>query len=90
MLKKAVFTMLGVFVFLSLGWAQPEYAPVPDGAKGPAIPETGYLVSGISDGVYWVTNGVYQGADYHHWGRASLWWMRLRILGQTCRKQSQM
>jgi glyoxylase-like metal-dependent hydrolase (beta-lactamase superfamily II) len=60
MLKKAVFTMLGVFVFLSLGWAQPEYAPVPDGAKGPAIPETGYLVSGISDGVYWVTNGVYQ------------------------------
>ena len=37
-----------------------EYAPVPETAKGPAIPEKGCLVEEIRDGAYWVTEGVYQ------------------------------
>ena len=35
-------------------------APVPEAAKGPAIPESGYLVEEIRDGLYWVTDGAYQ------------------------------
>jgi glyoxylase-like metal-dependent hydrolase (beta-lactamase superfamily II) len=35
-------------------------APVPEAARGPAIPETGYLVEEIQDGLYWVTDGAYQ------------------------------
>ena len=35
-------------------------APLPPGAFGPAIPEKGYLVEEISDGLYWVTEGSYQ------------------------------
>ncbi len=37
-----------------------ELAPIPDAARGPAIPETGYLVEEIRDGLYWVTDGSYQ------------------------------
>lgn len=36
------------------------FAPVPAGARGPAIPAAGYLVEEIRDGLYWVTDGVYQ------------------------------
>jgi hypothetical protein len=37
-------------------------APVPDNAKGPQIDYSkGYLVEEISDGLYWVTEGAYQG-----------------------------
>jgi glyoxylase-like metal-dependent hydrolase (beta-lactamase superfamily II) len=36
------------------------FAPVPDAARGPAIPESGYLVEEIRDGLYWVTDGSYQ------------------------------
>jgi glyoxylase-like metal-dependent hydrolase (beta-lactamase superfamily II) len=36
------------------------FAPVPEAARGPAIPETGYLVEEIRDGLYWVTDGTYQ------------------------------
>jgi glyoxylase-like metal-dependent hydrolase (beta-lactamase superfamily II) len=37
-------------------------APVPDNAKGPQIDfSKGYLVEEISDGLYWVTEGAYQG-----------------------------
>ena len=36
------------------------FAPIPDAAKGPAIPEAGYLVEEIQDGLYWVTDGSYQ------------------------------
>jgi len=33
---------------------------IPEGAKGPAIPaDKGYLVEEIRDGLYWVTDGVY-------------------------------
>lgn len=35
-------------------------APVPPGAKGPAIPASGYLVEEIADRVFWVTDGLYQ------------------------------
>jgi hypothetical protein len=32
---------------------------IPEKAKGPAIPSKGYLVEEIRDGLYWVTDGVY-------------------------------
>ena len=32
---------------------------IPENAKGPAIPSKGYLVEEIRDGLYWVTDGVY-------------------------------
>ncbi len=36
-------------------------APVPESARGPAIPrEKGYLVQQVRDGLYWVTDGTYQ------------------------------
>ena len=35
-------------------------APVPAAALGPAIPASGYLVEEIRDGLYWVTDGLYQ------------------------------
>src|SRR4051812_49232569 len=36
------------------------FAPVPEASRGPAIPEVGYLVEEIRDGLYWVTDGAYQ------------------------------
>jgi glyoxylase-like metal-dependent hydrolase (beta-lactamase superfamily II) len=35
-------------------------SPVPEAARGPAIPASGYLVEEIRDGLYWVTDGSYQ------------------------------
>ena len=35
-------------------------APVPPGAKGPAVPASGYLVEEIADRTFWVTDGLYQ------------------------------
>ena len=35
-------------------------APVPPPAKGPAIPQSGYLVEEIGDSLYWLTDGIYQ------------------------------
>jgi len=35
-------------------------AAIPAAAFGPAIPEKGYFVEELSDGLYWVTDGVYQ------------------------------
>ena len=35
-------------------------SPVLDFAKGPAIPESGYIVEEIEDGLYWLTDGLYQ------------------------------
>ncbi len=37
-----------------------EFDSVPATARGPAIPSEGYLVEEIRDGLYWVTDGVYQ------------------------------
>lgn len=32
---------------------------IPESAKGPSIPEKGYLVEEIGDNLYWVTDGIY-------------------------------
>lgn len=41
--------------------APSEFAPIPQSARGPAIPQDkGYLVMEIRDGLYWVTDGTYQ------------------------------
>lgn len=37
----------------------PTY-PVPDIAKGPAIPDTGYVLQEIADGIFWLGDGSYQ------------------------------
>lgn len=37
-----------------------DYFALPETAIGPEIGEKGYLVEEINDGVYWVTEGVYQ------------------------------
>jgi Metallo-beta-lactamase superfamily len=39
---------------------EPTFAPVPPIAHGPAIPASGYLVDQVRDGLYWITDGVYQ------------------------------
>ena len=39
----------------------PSVAPIPNAAFGPAIPQDkGYLVEEIGDGLYWLTEGIYQ------------------------------
>jgi glyoxylase-like metal-dependent hydrolase (beta-lactamase superfamily II) len=40
--------------------ALPDYAPVPAGAFGPAVNESGYFVGPIGGNLYWVTDGFYQ------------------------------
>jgi glyoxylase-like metal-dependent hydrolase (beta-lactamase superfamily II) len=35
------------------------FDPVPDVAKGPAIPTAGYLVQEVKDKLYWVSDGIY-------------------------------
>jgi glyoxylase-like metal-dependent hydrolase (beta-lactamase superfamily II) len=40
--------------------ATPMTGALPETARGPAIPEKGYLVEEIRDGLYWVTEGTYQ------------------------------
>ena len=34
---------------------EPSHAPIPDAALGPTIPEKGYVVEEVGDGLYWVT-----------------------------------
>ena len=54
----------GSFLFqgggLGVTPSKDELAEVPAAAYGPAIPEKGYFVEEISDGLYWMTEGVYQ------------------------------
>ncbi|MEV4074198.1 MBL fold metallo-hydrolase [Nonomuraea fuscirosea] len=38
----------------------PDYAPVPAGALGPAVNESGYFVDRVRGNLYWVTDGFYQ------------------------------
>jgi glyoxylase-like metal-dependent hydrolase (beta-lactamase superfamily II) len=42
--------------------AQPEYAPIPRSALGPALNEQGYYVGRVERNLYYVTDGVYQSA----------------------------
>jgi len=40
---------------------RPSAAPLPEGARGPAIPQDrGYVVSQLGEGLYWITDGSYQ------------------------------
>ena len=41
---------------------QPDYAPVPPSALGPALNDQGYYVGRVERNLYWVTDGVYQSA----------------------------
>ena len=41
------------------GASPPAFDPVPDIARGPAIPAAGYLVQELKDKLYWVTDGIY-------------------------------
>jgi glyoxylase-like metal-dependent hydrolase (beta-lactamase superfamily II) len=40
----------------------PEYAPIPQSARGAALNEQGYYVGRVERNLYWVTDGVYQAA----------------------------
>ena len=42
-----------------LGDENATMTQIPESARGPAIPETGYLVEEIRDNLYWVTDGSY-------------------------------
>src|SRR6202034_1104941 len=44
------------------GDAQPDYAPVPPSALGPALNDQGYYVGRVERNLYWVTDGVYNSA----------------------------
>ena len=33
--------------------------PVPEIAKGPRVPEEGYVMDEIADGVFWLSDGAY-------------------------------
>ena len=35
-------------------------APVPENAKGPDVPEEGYVLDEIADGIFWIGDGSYQ------------------------------
>ena len=54
---------------------QSTVAPVPAAAFGPAIdPANGYHVEEIRDGLYWVTDGIYQ-VMFLTTGEWVIWWM---------------
>jgi glyoxylase-like metal-dependent hydrolase (beta-lactamase superfamily II) len=40
----------------------PDYAPVPQSARGAALNDQGYYVGRVERNLYWVTDGVYQSA----------------------------
>ena len=37
-----------------------DFMPIPPSARGPSIPDAGYLVEEIADHLFWVTDGFYQ------------------------------
>ena len=41
---------------------QPDYAPIPRSALGPALNDQGYYVGRVERNLYWVTDGTYQSA----------------------------
>jgi glyoxylase-like metal-dependent hydrolase (beta-lactamase superfamily II) len=40
--------------------ALPDYAPIPQSARGPALNEQGYYVGRVEQNLYWITDGTYQ------------------------------
>jgi len=44
------------------GDGQPDYAPIPRSALGPALNDQGYYVGRVERNLYYVTDGVYQAA----------------------------
>ena len=40
----------------------PDYAPIPQSARGQALNEQGYYVGRVERNLYWVTDGVYNSA----------------------------
>jgi glyoxylase-like metal-dependent hydrolase (beta-lactamase superfamily II) len=42
--------------------ALPDYAPIPEAARGPALNEQGYYVGRVERNLYWITDGTYQSA----------------------------
>jgi glyoxylase-like metal-dependent hydrolase (beta-lactamase superfamily II) len=37
-----------------------DWFPIPESAFGPTIPQNGYLVEEVRNGLYWITEGMYQ------------------------------
>ena len=57
MIKQALTTFTLMLGIVTASFAA---APLPDAAKGvPISPDKGYYVKEIKDGLYWVTEGVY-------------------------------
>ena len=40
--------------------AHAHVPPIPDGACGPFVPDSGYYVDEVAGGVHWITDGGYQ------------------------------
>ncbi len=62
-LRRTAVLVLRVLVLIVVLSAAAVFAaaPVPQSARGPAIPQDkGYLVQEIKDGLFWVTDGAYQ------------------------------
>ena len=53
--------LLSLFILTACAQVEPEktYAAIPETALGVAIPEKGYFVEELGDGLYWVTEGTY-------------------------------
>jgi glyoxylase-like metal-dependent hydrolase (beta-lactamase superfamily II) len=67
--NKVRVTLLTIILVLAIvsiiGWSRSgtetkNYAAIPSAALGPEISDKGYFVEEINDGIYWVTDGVYQ------------------------------
>jgi len=51
--------LVSLLILAACSPSAPSKAAIPDAAFGPAIPEKGYLVEELGDGLYWVTEGTY-------------------------------
>jgi len=51
--------VISLFILTACTPTESPKAPIPDSAFGPTIPEKGYLVEELGDGLYLVTEGTY-------------------------------
>ncbi|MCJ8314150.1 MAG: MBL fold metallo-hydrolase [Saccharospirillaceae bacterium] len=58
-MKKLASILLIPFLFL-LSWQASAAAAVPAEAYGKPVPEKGYILDDLGDGLYWVSDGMYQ------------------------------